>query len=161
EGRERVVRRDSVLTYAAFLERRSRDAPGPASSLTNKLYLKLVSATFQPSLVANTVETEGLRAELRQSAESVKDVVRANERVVAAHEVVTPETHARLVALRSETLERGGSGGADPKGFIGQSLSNALVLSVFWLLVMLYRRETYGRLRQVLVVSGLFALVIV
>lgn len=161
DGRERVVPRDSVLTYAAFLDRRSPEEPSPHSSLGDQLYLKLVNAVFQPSLVPNVAETQALRAELRQSVDSVKDVVRANERVVAAHEVVTPETHARLLALRAEMLVRGRSGVADPKGLVGQMLSNALVLSVFWLLLMLYRRETYGSLRQVLVVAGLFGLVII
>ncbi|MSR06944.1 MAG: HDIG domain-containing protein [Gemmatimonadetes bacterium] len=161
EGRERVVPRDSVLTFAAFLERRSPEEPSPGSSLGDQIYLKLVNAVFQPSLVPNVSKTLALRAELRRSVDSVKDVVRANERVVAAHEVVTPETHARLVALRGEMLQRGRSGVADPKGLVGQTLSNALVLSMFWLLLMLYRRETYGSLRQVLVVAGLFALVII
>ncbi len=161
EGRERVVPRDSVLSYSAFLARRSADEPSPGSSLSDQLYLKLINAVFQASLTPNPTETQALRLELRRSVDSVKDVVRENERVVAAHEVVTPEAHARLLALRAELLARGRAGVTDPKGFLGQALSNALVLSIFWLLLMLYRRETYGSLRQVLVVGGLFGLVIV
>ncbi|MBI4421027.1 MAG: HDIG domain-containing protein [Gemmatimonadetes bacterium] len=160
DRRERVVPRDSVLSYAALLERRSREHPMPNSSVGDQLYLKLINAVFQPTLVPNTAETEALRAELRASVDSAKDRVRANERIVNAHEVVSSEAHARLLALRAELLRRGRSEGTDLPGMAGQILTNALVLSIFWLLLILYRRETYGSLRQMLVISGLFGLVI-
>jgi putative nucleotidyltransferase with HDIG domain len=43
---------------------------------------------------------------------------------------------------------------------VGQILTNAMILSVFWLLLMLYRRETYSDLPEMLTLSGLFGLVI-
>lgn len=160
EGRERVVPRDSILGYVAFLDRRSREHPAPNSSVGDQVFVKLINAFFQPSLVPNTAETQALRTELRASVDTVKDLVRANERIVNAHEVVSPEAHARLLALRAELLRRGGYGAANVPGMVGQIFTNAMVLAVFWLLLMLYRRETYSDLRQMLTLAALFALVI-
>jgi putative nucleotidyltransferase with HDIG domain len=159
ERRERVVSRDSVLSFGGFLDRRSREHPAPNSSLGDQLYLKFINAVFVPTMVPRAAETESLRSELRASVDSIKDVVRANERIVNAHDVVTPEAHARLLALRSE-LARRGRGSADVPAMAGQIASNALVLSMFWLLLLLYRRETYSDLRQMITLSGLFLSVI-
>jgi putative nucleotidyltransferase with HDIG domain len=161
QGRERMVPRDSVLSYSAFLESRTREHPAPNSSVGDQVFLKLINALFLPTLLPNRAETEALRAELRASVDSVKDMVRANERIVTAHEVVTPEAHARLLALQSELLRRGWSNAGNPRGLIGQTLTNAAILSIFWLLLVLYRKETYRDVRQVMVIAGLFALVIV
>ncbi len=160
EARERVVPRDSLLTYSAFLDRRTREHPAPNSSVGDQLYLKLINATYQPSVVARATETETLRAELRASVDTVKDVVRANERIVNAHEVVSTETHARLVALQAEVVRRGRAGAANVPGMVGQILTNGVILSVFWLLLLLYRRETYSDLPEMLTLSSLFGLVI-
>jgi hypothetical protein len=159
ERRERVVPRDSVLGFGSFLDRRSREHPAPNSSVGDQLYLKLINAVFLPTLIPRAAETESLRSELRASVDSIKDVVRANERIVNAHDVVTVEAHARLVALRSELVRRG-RGTADVPGMAGQVLTNAIVLSMFWLLLLLYRRETYSDLRQMVALSGLFLTVI-
>ncbi|MBI4501159.1 MAG: HDIG domain-containing protein [Gemmatimonadetes bacterium] len=160
EGRERVVPRDSVLSYAAFLDRRTRDHPAGNSSVGDQLYVKLITGVFQPTVVPNAAATEALRGELRASVDSVKDVVRANERIVNAHEVVSPQAHARLLALRAELLRRGGALTADLPATIGQILTNVFTLSLFWLLLMLYRREAYSDLRQMFTLSALFATVI-
>jgi putative nucleotidyltransferase with HDIG domain len=124
------------------------------------IFVKLLAAVFRPTLVPNTVETEQARRELRASVDPVKDRVQQNELIVGAHQLVTPEAHARLVALRNELVRRGGT----ERTFfsaLGQVLTNALVLSIFWLLLLLYRRESYSKLRHVLLFGILFAAVIV
>ena len=50
DGRERVIPRDSVLSYGAFLERRSREYPAPNSSVGDQLFLKLINAVFEATL---------------------------------------------------------------------------------------------------------------
>lgn len=158
DGRERVAQRDSVLNFGSYLTRRTRFHPDPHSSLGDQVFVKLIHGVFRPSLVPHLEETERLRAELRASVDSIKDVVRANERVVAAHEVVTPEVRDRLVALRAELLRRGEGRQGDLRGTIGQILSNIAVLSIFWLLLQLYRRRVYDDLRQLASLAAIFAI---
>ncbi len=160
-GRERVVRRDSVLSYGRFLERRADEHPEPNSSLGDQIFLKMINAFFRPTLIPNGAETEALRAQLRASVDSVKDVVRQNERIINAHEVVTPEARDRLVALRADLLRQAAGESISLRGGAGQVVQNALIISIFWLLLTLYRRETYRQLRQVLVLALLFGLVVV
>jgi hypothetical protein len=157
---ERVVPRAAIPTYPQFLERRAPHHPAPNSSIGDPIFVKLLAAVFRPSLLPNLAETEQLRAELRASVDPVKDRVRQNELIAGAHQLVTPEAHERLVALRSELVRRGGTERSLTSA-LGQILTNGLVLSIFWLLLVLYRRESYRSLRHVLLFTGLFAIVIV
>ncbi len=158
---ERVARRDTVFTFSRFLESRLTAHPDPNSSVGDQAYLKILSGLFRPSLVPNRTETEQARAELRASVDSVKDRVRAQERIIDANEVVTPDVRDRLLGLKEELVRRGGSRHGSLAGLVGQILTNALVLSVFWILLMLYRRQTYDDLRHMALLSLLFGLVIV
>ena len=45
--------------------------------------------------------------------------------------------------------------------WVGPVLYNLVILSIFWLLLALYRRETYGRLREMVFFAALFTLSIV
>jgi putative nucleotidyltransferase with HDIG domain len=158
---ERVVPRESLVTYQRFLDSRARNHPDPNSAIGNGLYVKLLAGLFQPTLVRNNAVTEQLRLDLRASVDTVKDRVRANERIVDANEVVTPEISDRLLALRAEQLRRGGGANSNLLGIVGQVLTNALVLAAFWLLLMLYRTPTYGNLRHMVVFALLLGLVII
>src|SRR5262249_52158909 len=63
-------------------------------------------------------------------------------------------------AARGARAPRGGGGAATSGsvgGVVGPLLRNVLILSVFWVLLFFYRRETYARLRQVGTVAVLFA----
>ena len=159
DGQERLEERDSFLSYSRFLELRASSHPDLNSSLGDEVFVKFLNGLFQPTIIARLGQTEALRAQLRASVDSVKDTVRAGERIIDAHEVVTPEARDRLLALAQEQVTRGGEG--DVTGMIGQIFTNGTILATFWLLLMLYRRRTYDDLRQVLVLSFLFALVIV
>lgn len=156
---ERVIRRDSVLTLTKFLERRSEAHPAPNSALGDEIFVKLLSRIFRPTLLPRMGETEALREQLRASVDPVKDTVRADERIIAAHEVVTPEARDRLLALRQELVSRG-VGEVNWTGIAGQILTNGMILAAFWLLLMLYRQKTYADWRQMLTVALLFAIVI-
>jgi len=160
DGSERVVARSDLPDNQRFLDARSRGHPAPNSTIGDQIYLKLLNMLFRPSLSPNLAETDSLRLALRQSVDSVKDRVRANELIVGAHEVVSEEAHARLDALRAALVERG-IGGRSLLSTVGQFLTGALVVSVFWLLLLFYRRESYLNLRHVLVFTVIFAIVIV
>src|SRR5207247_10499283 len=95
--------------------------------------------------------------ELRGSVEPSKSIVRAGGRLVGAHEVVTNEAHERLVTLHQELLRRGAATTYAIRGVIGPLLRDSLIIAIFWVLMVFYRRETYRDLRQVGLIGGLFA----
>ena len=155
DGTERVVPRDSTLSFQRFLLRRDIGHPARNSALGDQVYVKILHGLFRPSLIPDTPATEALRAELRASVDSVKGIVQANQRIVAAHEIVTPEIYERLLALRGE-LVRQGRGDGSTAGLAGQLAANALMLAMLWLLLLVYRRSVYDDLRQI----GAMALIV-
>lgn len=157
---ESSVQRDQVLTFAQYLSRAKQLHPDAGSSVGDVLYLKLVRQFFRPTLIPKQLETERRRNELRGSVDPSKYIVRAGDRIVAPHEVVTNEAHERLVALHQELLRRGAATTYSIRGVIGPLLRDTLLLSIFWVLLLFYRRETYRELRQVALIGGLFALVL-
>jgi len=86
--------------------------------------------------------------------------VRAGDRIVGAHEVVTNEAHEKLVALHSDLVRRGAATSRSTGGVFGPVLRDSLILAIFWVLLVFYRRETYRERRQVALIGGLFALVL-
>jgi cyclic-di-AMP phosphodiesterase PgpH len=155
---ERVVARDSILTFADLMEQ--AEAAGimledPAGQRTLR---RVVGAFYHPTIVPDPTVTTARREQLRASVDPVRYGVRAGERVVAAGQPVTEETRAKLIALHQELVRRGAEGFWTPRA-IGGLLYNTLVLSVFWLLMVFYRRETYAEVREMWFFGALFSLV--
>jgi putative nucleotidyltransferase with HDIG domain len=134
--------------------------PEPNSSVADVLYLKLARQFFRPTLTLNQAETERRRNELRGSVDPSKYIVRAGDRIVAPNEVVTNDTHERLLALHQELLRRGAATTYSIRGVVGPLLRDMLILSIFWVLLLFYRRETYSDLRQVALIAGLFSVLL-
>src|SRR5262245_5516199 len=158
---ESSVQRDQVLTFAQYLSRAKQLHPDPASSVGDVLYLKLVRQFFRPTLTPKVLETERRRNELRGSVDPSKYIVRAGDRIVAPHEVVTNEAHERLVALHQELLRRGAATTYSFRGVVGPLLRDSLILSIFWVLLLFYRRETYRDPKQVGLIGSLFAVLLI
>jgi putative nucleotidyltransferase with HDIG domain len=157
---EQSVPRAQVLSYAQYLARARQVHPDKGSSVGDAVYLRLASHFFRPTLIPNTLETERRRDELRRSVDPSKYIVRAGDRIVGAHEVVTNEAHEKLVALHADLVRRGAATSRSAGGVFGPILRDALILAIFWVLLLFYRRETYHERRQVALVSGLFGLVL-
>jgi putative nucleotidyltransferase with HDIG domain len=158
---ESSVQRDQVLTFAQYLNRAKQLHPDPGSSVADVLYLKLVRQFFRPTLIPKQLETERRRNELRGSVDPSKYIVRAGDRIVAPHEVVTNEAHERLVALHQELLRRGAATTYSFRGVVGPLLRDSLILAIFWVLLLFYRRETYRDIKQVALIGGLFSVLLV
>src|SRR5919204_2750006 len=157
---ESSVQRDQVLTFAQYLNRAKQLHPDAGSSVGGVLYLKMVRQFFRPTLVPNLPETMRRRNELRGSVDPSKYIVRAGDRIVGAHEVVSNEAHERLVTLHQELLRRGAATTYSIRGIVGPLLRDILLISIFWVLLVFYRRETYSDLRQVALIGGLFAVLL-
>jgi hypothetical protein len=160
---ETSVQRDQVLTFAQYLSRASSKQlhPDPGSSVGDLLYLKLVRQFFRPTLIPKPLETERRRNELRGSVDPSKYIVRAGDRIVAPGEIVTNDAHERLLALHQELLRRGAATTYSIRGVIGPLLRDSLIIAIFWVLMVFYRRETYRDVRQVSLIGGLFAVLLV
>ena len=157
---ETSVSRDQVLSYAQYLARARLTHPDKGSSVGDAVYVRLAGHFFRPTLVPNTLETERRRDEQRRSVDPSKYIVRAGDRIVGAHEVVTNEVHEKLVALHSELVRHGTATSSSVGGVLGPLLRDSLVVGIFWVLLVFYRRETYREQRQVAVIGGLFGVVL-
>ncbi|HEU5261577.1 MAG TPA: HDIG domain-containing protein [Gemmatimonadales bacterium] len=154
------VSRNQVLSHAQYLARARTLHPDRGSSVADAVYVRLASRFFRPSLVLNTLETERRRDELRRSVDPSKYIVRAGDRIVGAHEVVTNEASEKLVALHNDLVRRGAATSRTVGGVFGPILRDSLVLGIFWALLVFYRRETYREARQVALIGGLFGFVL-
>jgi hypothetical protein len=160
DGAETAMRRQSVMGYSQYLERARTMHPDRSSSVGDAAYLKLVGHFFRPTLLYNQIESELRRDELRRSVDRSKYVVRSGDRIVIAHQIVTREQAERLAALHQDLLRRGAATSRSLGGRVGPLVQDALLFGIFWVLMLFYRRETYGDLRQVALVATLFGLVV-
>jgi cyclic-di-AMP phosphodiesterase PgpH len=158
---ETPLDRAQVLTFSTYLQRAQALHPDPGSSVGDEVYLKLVRRFFRPTLVRNDLETIRRRSELAAGVERSKYAVRQGDLIVSAGQIVTGPIEEKLAALHAELVRRGSASSQSAAGITGSLLRNLLILSVFWVLMFFYRRETYGKLRQVVVVTFLFACAIV
>jgi hypothetical protein len=144
-GTQRLVPRDSVITPDRFFSFASREL-GNAGADASELQRLLLIRHFQPSLVANEAETEAIRARARAAVDPVKATVLQGEKIVGAHERIAEEEEARLQAYQAE-LTRRGVGASSEQRTIGRALGailyNALVLSLFGLLLVFFRPSLY------------------
>jgi hypothetical protein len=160
DGRERVLRRDSVLTFADFVDRAEGALPRVRGEDARRVFRQLAAAAFRPSIFPDAGETAARRAEARAAVDSVKAVVRAGDRIVGAREVVSEATRERLLALRAAE-ERMAVRTGLLRDDLAPVLYNFTLLSVCWLLLALYRRETWNDLRQMAILAGVLAVAVV
>jgi cyclic-di-AMP phosphodiesterase PgpH len=156
---ERILPRDSVLTFADLMEQAEAAGLNLPTAVGQRTLRRLVAAFYQPTIVPDPLVTVARRSQLRGSVNPVKYSVRTGERIVRAGEPITEEIHAKLVSLLDEHRRRG-SGGLAIRAAAGALLYNALVISGFWLLIAFYRKESYTHLREMVFFGALFALVV-
>jgi hypothetical protein len=154
---ETPLARDQVITFNGYLQEAQTLRPDPGSSVGDVVYLKLVRRFFRPTLARNDLETARRRSELAASVDRSKYVVRQGDVIVEAREIVTGPVQEKIAALHAELVRRGSATSVSVGGVLGPFLRNALILAVFWVLLLFYRRETYRNLRQVGTVAALFA----
>jgi putative nucleotidyltransferase with HDIG domain len=157
---ERLLPRDSILTFVDLMARVDGAHPGVADEVGRRAIRQLAAAFYRPTVVFDPWLTRLRREEVRSSVDSVKYVVPAGERIAVAGQTVTEEARQKLLGFQAELQRRGGTGGA-ARAFLGGVLYNAIILSTFWLLLMLYRAESYERLREIVFFGVLFGLVVI
>ncbi len=158
-GQERLVPRSSLITFSDFVERSDRAAVPAEDALGQRVFRRIAASFFRPTIVYDADLTESRRGQLRLNVDSLRFRVAAGEQIVEAGDGVTVEIRDKLLHLREE-LRRRGTQGFLGRTLVGALLTNALLLAPLWLLLMLYRRESYARLREMIALSVLLAVVI-
>jgi putative nucleotidyltransferase with HDIG domain len=156
---ERVIPRDSVVTFADLMERAEAAGLHIGTPVGRRTLRRLVGAFYRPTIVPDQMLTSVRRDRLRAGVDPVKYEVRAGERIVAPGETITEEVQAKLGGLAQER-RRHGERGLTIRAALGALLFNVIVLSAFWLLLVFYRRESYRNVREMLFFAGLFSLLI-
>ena len=141
------VLRDSIVTFADLVDRAERTSTRWKNPATQRVFRQLVADFYLPTIVLDEALTDSRREQMRQSVDSVKYVVRAGEPIVRAHEPVSQEAHDKLAALQQQLRDQENSQ-VLARSTIGAVLFDTIVLSTFWVLLLLYRRETYRDLRE-------------
>ncbi len=157
--RERVVARDSILSFADLIEQAEATVTALDDPVAQRTVRRLVAAFYHPTVVPDLALTSARREQLRASVDPVKYYVSTGERITTQGEAVTEVSRAKLDALLKELAKRG-SGHPLLRGAAGALLYNALVMAAFWLLILFYRRRSYDRLREMVFFGALFALVL-
>ena len=156
---ERVIERDSLGTFADLMAEAETPHAGVEDEVGRRTLRQLVAAFYRPTLVYDAGLTAARREELRASVDSVKYAVPAGERIVTQGQPVTEEARDKLAGLQEE-LRRRGEDRVVARTVLGGLLYNAIILSTFWLIILLYRRESYDQLREMLFFGGLFGFVV-
>jgi putative nucleotidyltransferase with HDIG domain len=157
---ERLVPRDSILTFADLRAAAAPRHAGVTDDAGERSLRQVVASLYRPTVVYDPLLTASRREQLREGVDSVKYSVQAGERIVTQGQPVTQEARDKLAGLQSE-LRRRGEDTVMTRTVVGGTLYNALILSAFWLVIFLYRRETYDQLREMLFFGVLFGFVIV
>jgi cyclic-di-AMP phosphodiesterase PgpH len=156
---ERLVARDSLLSFADLMAEAESRHPGISDDVGERTLRQVVAALYRPTVVYDPVLTAARREQLRQGVDSVKYAVQPGERIVLEGQPVTQEARDKLAGLQQE-LRRRGEDRVMTRTVLGGALYNALILTAFWLVIFLYRRETYDQLREMVFFGALFGFVI-
>jgi cyclic-di-AMP phosphodiesterase PgpH len=157
---ERNVLTDSVLTMGTLLRRARPLQPDPNSSVADGLYLKLLSATFHPTIVLDRAATERRRNDLRNAVDVNRYSVRAGEKIVNEHEVVGKPEFDKMHALH-DAMQATGSGQRAVRRVLGGIAYNALVLAIIGIAILVFRPRIYAAMRSLALFAAVFMLVLI
>ena len=157
---DRRLELDSVLTVRQVIARTRRDYRRATNATGDAVIGKLLAAVIQPTLLPDRALTTRRRQEAARTVDPWRFEVREGEKIIGAHDVVGRETFQKLAALRTE-IERRKEGRGVVARTTGAILSNALLLIVFGIVVMMFRPQVYGSMRAMITITLCFLVVIV
>ena len=156
ERTEESVPVDEVLTGAAFYAEAGVLLAAALPPDAQDLFRLLLIAHLEYSLVLDVSETERDRGAARESVPLTKGEVLQSQVIVRAGDPIGPETRERLEAYYTTLRSQAGDGGSTDFGaLVGAALLNAVLLSIFGLLLFLSRPEVYANYRWLLLLAVL------
>ena len=155
EVSERSVPTSGVLASRTFFERAVGLLPEAASPDVQEILRLILIQYIEFSYRFNEEATELDQDAAARSVSIGKEQVREGDLLVSEGDVLTPARLERLTAYETE-LRRGGlleDPGISWEPLLGAGLLNIMLLSVFGLLVLFFRREVYANFRWVLLLA--------
>jgi putative nucleotidyltransferase with HDIG domain len=152
---ERSVPTREVLSSRTFFERAVGLLPASASPDTQEILRLILIQFIEYTYRLDDAATELDRDAAARSVSSTKETVLEGDVLVRAGEPFTPDRVERLAAYEAELRSRGllEEAGIEWRPLIGAVLIDFLVLAIFGLLVLFYRREVYANFRWVLMLA--------
>ncbi|MEQ1856540.1 MAG: HDIG domain-containing metalloprotein [Longimicrobiales bacterium] len=158
DGTEESLAAEEVSTATDFYAEAMGFLPGALPPDAQDLFRLVLISHLDWSLVLDVGETERDRGAARESVPLTKDQILEGQVLVRAGDPIGPETRERLIAYYSAL--QGQSGGPPGAGFgalLGGTLLNAVLLSIFGLLLLLSRPEVYANFRWLVLLALLTA----
>ncbi|MFQ5690694.1 MAG: HD family phosphohydrolase [Gemmatimonadota bacterium] len=146
-GRDRLTRRDSIMTVGDFTRRAVARAPRALSSTGLQLYQTLLVRFVQPSLRLDRDATLQAREQARRAVEAAAGYVLQGERIVTAHERIGRSQIDKLAAYRARLAEEGLARRPGVRRHLGSSLLALSLLGLLGLVLYFFRRRIYEDLR--------------
>ncbi|MFW6206169.1 MAG: hypothetical protein ACOC5I_02925, partial [Gemmatimonadota bacterium] len=152
---DEAVPADSTLDNTAFYDRARRYVPDGAPEGFGALQRVLLVRFMVPSLRPDWEATELYRERARGAVSPIKTRIQEQQRVVPAREPVTEADVERFRSYRQELERLGRSGSGRGLRALGGFLFNLVTLTLFGVLLLLYRPEIYRNLRHLTVITVL------
>ena len=113
-----------------------------------------------PNLVFDSITSANLRQNLLSNVSLTHGLVQAGTKIIDTGEIVTEESYQQLISLRRAMEEKDISQRQSLVSMIGSSLCFVLLLSLFYLYLLTYRRKLLDNLRHILFFTILMAIMI-
>ena len=155
EVSERSVPTSEVLTSRTFFERAVGLLPEGASPDVQEILRLILIQHIEFSYRLDEEATELDQDAAARSVSVGKELIREGDLLISTGDAITPARLERLAAYEVE-LRRGGlleEPGTRWEPLLGAGLLNVMLLSVFGLLVLFFRREVYANVRWVLLLA--------
>ncbi|MGD2068315.1 MAG: HDIG domain-containing protein [Gemmatimonadota bacterium] len=153
---ERTVPSEEILTPRDLLDRAVEMLPASAPPNVQEILRLVLINTRENSLELNIQATEQRREGAAQAVQTTRGEIKQNQIIVRANEPITAQNVETLQAY-ADALRAAGrleeEGGVAFTPVLGAVLLNVILLSVFGLLLFLFRNEVYSRFRWVLLMG--------
>lgn len=157
-GGERTARRDSLTTVGEFAENAFSYAPASVQGF--RAFQSLLLAFTLPSLRPDEHSWMAERELARAQVDSTVGTILQGERIITAHERVTPAEFERLKTYNAELAKRRGTLISRGGQLLGRSLFTALLFGLVGATLFLFRPAVYHEIRNYLIIIGLIATVV-
>jgi hypothetical protein len=156
---ERSVPRSEVLSARAFYDAAVDLLPASAAPDLQDLLRVILIQHLEFTYELNVPATELDRDQAARAVPTVQQSVLQGEAIVRANERITPAILEGLEAYQNELRVQGllDEEGARLAPIAGATLLNLLLISVFGLLLLFFRREIYTNVRWVVLMAALVA----
>lgn len=151
---DRLYDRSEIVT---LLEQRLVERYGQQAPLVGPVY-KIGINLLVPNVLFSAQATEQAEVAAADAVQRTSGFVQENERIISKHERISSETQLKLESFLRARMDRGPAADA-PTQFIGTLLHVILVLSLFSIYLVLFRKRIVGNNRRLALIALLFLLI--